>query len=94
MHGLRFLFHYLFIPFIIVSVSAQSQSDQTFISMDEAIARALKQNNQVRASEYAVKQANWNKKNAWTLLFPRITLIPDIFPNSSIFIVAIALILG
>ncbi len=73
MHGLRFLFHYLFIPFIIVSVSAQSPSDQTFISMDEAIARALKQNNQVRASEYAVKQANWNKKNAWTLLFPRIT---------------------
>jgi outer membrane protein len=73
MHGLRFLFHYLFIPFIIVSLSAQSPSDQTFISMDEAIARALKQNNQVRASEYAVKQANWNKKNAWTLLLPRIT---------------------
>jgi outer membrane protein len=73
MHGLRFLFHFLFVPFIIVSVSAQSQSDHTYISMEEAIARALKQNNQVRASEYAVKQANWNKKNAWTHLFPRIT---------------------
>jgi outer membrane protein TolC len=44
------------------------------ITMEEAISRALIMNNQVKASEYAVEKANWNKKNAWTQILPVITL--------------------
>jgi outer membrane protein len=42
--------------------------------MDEAIQRSLGYNNQVRASEYGLKKATWQKRYAWTQLFPRVTL--------------------
>ena len=38
--------------------------------MENAISRALVKNNRVRSSYFALKKANWDKKHAWTLLFP------------------------
>lgn len=68
------IFNLMFISSILTSVSAQPQIEQTLITMEEAISRALKINNQVKASEYAVERANWNKKNAWTQILPVISL--------------------
>jgi len=48
----------------------QTQSDQVYLSMEDAIERALAQNNLVKASEYSMKKSNWDKKQAWTQLFP------------------------
>ncbi len=67
------IFNLMFISIILTSVSAQPQIEQTLITMEEAISRALKMNNQVKASEYAVERANWNKKNAWTQILPVIS---------------------
>ncbi len=68
------IFNLMFISIILTSVSAQPQIEQTLITMEEAISRALQMNNQVKASEYAVERANWNKKNAWTQILPVISL--------------------
>jgi outer membrane protein len=59
---------------MISSVAAQdnSSSDKVYISMEEAISRALSQNSQIKASEFSMRKANWDKKHAWTLLFPRL----------------------
>ena len=68
------IFNLMFISSTQTSVSAQLQIEQTLITMEEAISRALQMNNQVKASEYAVERANWNKKNAWTQILPVISL--------------------
>jgi len=68
------IFILMFISSTQTSVSAQPQIEQTLITMEEAISRALQMNNQVKASEYAVERANWNKKNAWTQILPVISL--------------------
>ena len=49
-------------------------SDKVYIAMEDAISRALSQNSQVKASEFAMRKANWDKKHAWTLLFPTLGL--------------------
>lgn len=53
--------------FCFQNLLAQSK---TIITMEEALSRALVKNNQVRSSFFAMKKANWDKKNAWTMLFP------------------------
>lgn len=65
----RYLAIFLFFTGI---VSAQDL-DPEFLNMETAINRALSLNNQVRSSEYAVKQATWDKRRAWTQLFPVLT---------------------
>jgi outer membrane protein len=57
-----------------IPVSAQQDIQETMITMEEAMWRALHKNNQLKASEYAVQGANWAKKNAWTQLFPTVSL--------------------
>jgi outer membrane protein len=67
----------LTIIFIAISLSSaypQTEIEQTLITMEEAISRARKINNQVKASEYAMQRANWNKKNAITQLLPVVSL--------------------
>ena len=54
-------------------VNGQPAIDQTLISMEEAIARALLKNNQLKASEYALQKAGWDRSHAWTRLFPVIS---------------------
>ena len=64
----------LFSSYLLSSLSAQNQIEQSLITMEEAISRALNLNNQIKASEYAVEKANWNKKNAWTQILPVLSL--------------------
>ncbi len=47
--------------------------DKEFITMDEAISRALGENNSLKASEFALRKAEWDTRNAWTQLFPSLT---------------------
>jgi outer membrane protein len=51
-------------------IFGQNGQEKLFLSMEEAITKALSENNQVRASIYSVKKARWDKAHAWTLLFP------------------------
>lgn len=55
------------------SLFAQAHIDITMITMEEAINRALKLNNQVKSSEYAMEKASWNTNHAWSRLFPVIS---------------------
>jgi outer membrane protein TolC len=52
---------------------AQSSPHKIYLTLEEAIARALQKNNQIRESEFGVKKAKWDKRNALTLLFPTLT---------------------
>ena len=63
---IRFLVFFLFVNCLVYAQDADPQ----FLNMETAINHALSLNNQVRSSDYAVKQATWNKRHAWTLLFP------------------------
>ena len=47
--------------------------DKVFFTLEEAISRALSQNNQVKASEFAMRKADWDTKHAWTMLFPTLS---------------------
>ena len=62
-------FFLLFYP-----VYAQQSQNKVYLTMDDAISRALSKNNQVRSSKFAIKRANWEKKNSWTMLFPSLSL--------------------
>jgi outer membrane protein len=65
---------YLILIFLCASLtSAQEKDIITFITMEEAINRALTENNLVKASQYSVKKANWDVKRAWTQLFPTLS---------------------
>ena len=74
--GMRLSFTSLIsiILIIISPLHAQQTSKRNLLTMEEAISRALSRNNRVRATEFAVKKANWDKKHAWTLLFPTVSV--------------------
>jgi outer membrane protein len=54
-------------------VYSEQEVDKVFLTMEEAIAKALAENNQIRASVYSLKKASWDKAHAWTLLFPTVS---------------------
>ena len=64
----------LLILFILTPLKSQDYNNKIHLSMEEAISRALSQNNQVWADKYALKKANWDKWHAWTLLLPRLDI--------------------
>jgi outer membrane protein len=43
------------------------------LTLDEAIDRAMRENPQVRASEFAMRKAKWDQVNAWTQLMPSLS---------------------
>jgi len=53
---------------------AQQPSQKIYMTLEEAIQRALSRNNQLQATEFAYKKATWEKRNAWTQLLPTVTL--------------------
>lgn len=61
---------YLFFP---VKINAQTDEEKYYFNLDDAIMRTLEQNNQIKASRYALKKAKWDKRRAQTMLFPTIT---------------------
>ncbi len=58
---------------LIIPLSAQEQ-DKSFLSLDAAIHKALRQNNLIKADQFALQKATWNKRHAWALLLPSVTL--------------------
>ncbi|MCW8850888.1 MAG: TolC family protein [Melioribacteraceae bacterium] len=41
-----------------------------YLTMEEAISRAIIDNNMVKSNKFAIKKANWDVKRAWAELFP------------------------
>lgn len=63
--------YFLFVFILIIPAQAQ---DETYLSLDAAIQKALKHNNLIKADQFALKKASWDKRYAWTLLLPSVTL--------------------
>ena len=59
---------------VVLPIVIYGQEDISYITMDEAIDRALEKNNLILASEFGVKKATWDKRRAWTQLFPSLTI--------------------
>jgi len=57
----------------ITTLFAQNEEAPAFLTMEEAITRALALNNQIRSSEFSLKKATWDKRQAWTQLFPKVS---------------------
>lgn len=49
---------------------AQSEDKILYLNMEEALSRAIQNNNMVKSNEFALKKANWDIKQAWSQLFP------------------------
>ena len=66
---------FLVLVFCIVSADLRAQEvpQKLFLTMEEAIDRALSRNNMVRASEFALKKARWDKVNAWSQFLPNVS---------------------
>jgi len=67
---LSFTFLILFVSNFNLLLIAQESSKTLYLTMEEAISRALDKNNKVLSSKYALKKAEWDTKRAWTQLFP------------------------
>jgi len=66
---------FLFIIFISTfqNISAQETNSIRYLTMEEAIFKALHDNNLIKSNKYAIKKANWDVKRAWSQLFPIIS---------------------
>ena len=60
---------------LLITCPGYGQEDMIeLLTMEDAISRALSLNNQVKASGYSLERATWDKRRAWTMLFPTLTL--------------------
>ncbi len=65
----------LFLLLLITVSALQAESpDVKFLTMEEAIERALGVNNQLKSSFYAYKKSQWDYANAWTQLLPNASI--------------------
>lgn len=64
----------LLIFLILIFTAAANAQDVEYLSMEQCISKALSGNNIVRSAGYGIKKAEWDQYNAWTLLFPKVTL--------------------
>ena len=65
----------LFLCFFLLLFSLPILAQEvSYLTLNAAIQKALKQNNRVRADQFALKKATWDKRHAWALLLPSITL--------------------
>ena len=55
---------------ILLLNAAAGAGEKAILTLDGAVERALAKNSQVKASEFALKRAKWEKKHSWTLLMP------------------------
>ena len=49
---------------------AQEKGYVKYLTMEDAVARAVSDNNLVKSNKFAIKKANWDVKRAWAELFP------------------------
>ena len=57
-----------------IADAQESDKETLYFTFEEAISMALSKNNQIKASEFSMRKAEWDTKHAWTQLFPRISL--------------------
>lgn len=76
----RFYFYAFFIGILLCGISSDVKAgnmdgdEKVFLTLEEAIATALKNNNQIKSSGYSLNKASWDVKNAWSQLFPTLSL--------------------
>lgn len=58
--------------FLLTNHTTYSQENDLikFLTMDEAISRALNDNNLIKSNKYSIEKASWDVKRAWAELFP------------------------
>jgi outer membrane protein len=61
------------LAFTIISAQEPGSVNKVYFTLEEAISKSLSQNNQVKASEFAMRKADWDTKHAWTMLFPTLS---------------------
>ena len=65
---------YLFVIYLLLFVANSSFGQEKdlvkYLTMEEAISRAINDNNLVKSNKFAIKKANWDVKRAWAELFP------------------------
>jgi outer membrane protein TolC len=49
---------------------SQEKGYVKYLTMEDAISRAIGDNNMVKSNKFAIKKANWDVKRAWAELFP------------------------
>ncbi len=57
-----------------ISVGNVVAAGEMHLTLDQAISQALRKNNQVRMSEFGLHKARWDRKHAWSLMFPGLSV--------------------
>ncbi|MBI9073528.1 MAG: TolC family protein [Melioribacteraceae bacterium] len=63
----------LAVLFLFAVGESKAQEVKTYLTMQDAIYRALNKNHEIKASEFGQKKASWDIKQAWAQLFPVIS---------------------
>ena len=66
----RLILILLLIVFLQTITFSQEKGYIKYLTMEEAISRAISDNNMVKSNKFAIKKANWDVKRAWAELFP------------------------
>ena len=66
----RLILILLLIVFLQTITFSQEKGYVKYLTMEEAISRAISDNNMVKSNKFAIKKANWDVKRAWAELFP------------------------
>lgn len=69
---MKFLVAVIMLGILTPVIKAQENGGNVFLTMEEAISLALKKNNMLKSSEYALKKAEWDQKHAWSLFLPKV----------------------
>lgn len=64
------IFIFSFLLLIIPEAYSQENNLIKYLTMEEAISRALNDNNLIKSNKYSIKKASWDVKRAWAELFP------------------------
>ena len=68
-----FSMFYLSMLFISSNSLAQEKKPVKYLTMEEAVSMALKDNNIIKSNRYGIEKASWDVKRAWAQLFPTIS---------------------
>lgn len=70
LHSQKIIFTILVLAFAQTVLFSQEKGYVNYLTMEEAISRAISDNNMVKSNKFAIKKANWDVKRAWAELFP------------------------
>ncbi len=73
---MKYIFYTVLFAFTFLACSssfAQEKETVKYLTMEEAVLMALKDNNIIKSNRYGIKKASWDVKRAWAQLFPTIS---------------------